>query len=61
MQVNISFSLRPRLLTCLSPWMNGSGVDSSALADGGVGGVLLLMPTVARKQVTQAGMAETIS
>lgn len=41
--------------------MNGSGVDSPALADGGVGGVLLLMPTVASKQVTQAGIAETIS
>lgn len=41
--------------------MNGSELDSPALADGGVGGVLLLMPTVASKQVTQAGMAETIS
>lgn len=61
MQANISPSLCPRLLTCLSPWMNGSGLDRPALADGGVGGLLLLMPTVARKQVTQAGMAETIS
>lgn len=44
-------------LTSLIPCMNGSGLDNSALADGGVGGVLLLMPTVARKQVIQAGTA----
>ena len=39
------------------PCTNGSEPEDSALADGGVGGALLRIPTVARKQMTQAGAA----
>ena len=39
--------------------MKGSEVEDSALADGGVGGPLLLKPTVARKQTRHAGIAYT--
>lgn len=44
-------------LTSLSPCRNGSELDDSALADGGVGGLLLHIPIVARRQVTHAGAA----
>lgn len=45
------------LLTCLIPWKKGSELDDTALAEGGVGGVLLRIPTVARKQEMHAGTA----
>lgn len=46
-----------RVLTSFSPCTNGSELENSALADGGVGGQLLRIPTVARKQVMHAGTA----
>ncbi len=46
-----------RVLTSLSPCTNGSEPDVSALADGGVGGALLRIPTVAKKQMKHAGTA----
>lgn len=45
------------VLTSLIPWKNGSELDDTAPAEGGVGGVLLRIPTVARKQETHAGAA----
>lgn len=45
------------VLTSLIPWKNGSELDDTALAEGGVGGVLLHIPTVARKQAMHAGAA----
>lgn len=47
----------PGLLTSFTPCRNGSELDDTALAEGGVGGVLLRIPTVARKQVMHAGAA----
>lgn len=43
--------------TSLIPCRKGSELEVSALAEGGVGGTLSRMPTVARKQVTMAGIA----
>jgi len=41
----------------LIPCRYGSEPEDTALADGGVGGELLRMPSVARKQTTHAGTA----
>lgn len=41
----------------MRPWTNGSEPEDLALAEGGVGGVLLRIPTVARKQMMQDGTA----
>lgn len=43
--------------TSLIPCRKGSELEVSALAEGGVGGTLFWMPTVARKQMTMAGIA----
>lgn len=37
--------------------MNGSELEVSALAEGGVGGELLRIPTVARTQMMHVGIA----
>ena len=47
--------------TSLMPCMKGSELEFSALAEGGVGGTLSRIPTVARKQTTMAGIAYIMS
>lgn len=48
-------------LTSLIPCTNGSELEVSALAEGGVGGALLRIPTVARTQMMHVGIAQARS